>query len=127
MLGHSRLGAAQGFQNHTILFDDLEVLLFPKRLIEEAPIRAFPPAEFPVPEEINKRAVLRHRRREAQDSQNPFWTERERNIEAYPQRIVAIEFRPVEVHAALAFALDDKACVIPSDAHVVFESSSPKR
>src|SRR5207249_1019402 len=112
VFGHSRLGAAQRFQNHAILFNDLEVLLFPECLIEEAPICAFPPAELPIAEEVDQRAVVRPGRRKAKDSQNSFWTEWKRNIQAYPQRILAIEFRPVEVHTPLAFALDDEAGLI---------------
>ena len=40
---------------------------------------------------------------------------------------MAIEFRPVEVDTALAFALDDKAHLITPDVHVVFERSAAKR
>src|SRR5260370_25208114 len=90
VLGHSGLRAALGFEDDAILFDDLEVLPLPKRLIQKPPLGSLPSAQFSISEEVDERAVNVNRCRETENSQNPFRPERKGDIEAYPQRIAAI-------------------------------------
>src|SRR5438045_1849791 len=103
------------------------MLFLPKRFVEKAPIASFQATEFSIAQKINQRAVFIDGRGEAKNPQNAFRPERKRNIETNPQRIAAIKFRPVEVHTALAFTLDDESIGIARGAHVVLERTAPKR
>src|SRR5215831_5928134 len=127
MFGDSRLCSALRLQNPPVLLDDFEVLLFPERLIKESPIGSLPSPQVAIPQEIHERAVFINRSSEAEDTQNAFWAKRQRNIKSNPQRLAAIEFRPIEIHTALSLTFNDEAIVSTPRAHIVFERAAGKR
>src|SRR5262245_12372387 len=124
MLRDPRLRAALGFENDAILLDDFQMLLLPKRLVEEPPIGALPAGETAIPQKINQRAIFIDGRRKAEYPQDSLWTKRQRDVEANPHRVADVEFRPVEIHAALTLALHDKAVGRARGAHVVLECAA---
>src|SRR5262245_61400440 len=103
------------------------MLLLPKHSIQETPIRTAQSLKIPVTKEINKRTVFVNRCTETQDSQYAFRTERQRNVEAHPKNILAVNFGPVKVHAALTFSFHNKSCIGLRDAHIVFQASARQR
>src|SRR5215475_1574928 len=106
MFGKARLSSALRFQNRAILLNNLEVLCFPEHLVKEPPVSALQPSQIPIPQEVHQRSVFIDRRGETEDTQYSFRPKRKRDIETDPQRLAAVELRPVEIHAALSLTLD---------------------